>query len=77
MQAHCPIYMVNVSSMSAGDMIAAAKMQGNTHTHVYLYTHKQAHTHAYTHPHTHTHAHTHPRTHKHAHTHTHLQTMLT
>ncbi|CAL8392771.1 unnamed protein product [Arctogadus glacialis] len=27
-RAHCPIYMVNVSSMSAGDMIAAAKMQG-------------------------------------------------
>lgn len=28
MQARCPIYLVNVSSMSAGDMIAAAKMQG-------------------------------------------------
>lgn len=27
-QAHCPIYLVNVSSMSAGDMVAAAKMQG-------------------------------------------------
>lgn len=27
-QARCPIYLVNVSSMSAGDMIAAAKMQG-------------------------------------------------
>lgn len=31
MQAHCPIYLVNVSSMSAGDMIAAAKMQGRGH----------------------------------------------
>lgn len=28
MQARCPIYLVNVSSMSAGDMIASAKMQG-------------------------------------------------
>ncbi|KAL4630581.1 dihydropyrimidinase-related protein 5 [Arapaima gigas] len=27
-RAHCPIYLVNVSSMSAGDVIAAAKMQG-------------------------------------------------
>ncbi|XP_010776469.1 dihydropyrimidinase-related protein 5-like [Notothenia coriiceps] len=27
-RAHCPIYLVNVSSVSAGDMIAAAKMQG-------------------------------------------------
>ncbi|CAI5684242.1 unnamed protein product [Oreochromis niloticus] len=27
-RARCPIYLVNVSSMSAGDMIAAAKMQG-------------------------------------------------
>uniref|UniRef100_A0A8D0CZ45 Dihydropyrimidinase like 5b n=1 Tax=Sander lucioperca TaxID=283035 RepID=A0A8D0CZ45_SANLU len=27
-RAHCPIYLVNVSSISAGDMIAAAKMQG-------------------------------------------------
>ncbi|KAK4825049.1 hypothetical protein QYF61_023053 [Mycteria americana] len=25
---HCPVYLVNVSSMSAGDVIAAAKMQG-------------------------------------------------
>ncbi|EDM02979.1 dihydropyrimidinase-like 5, isoform CRA_c [Rattus norvegicus] len=25
---HCPIYLVNVSSISAGDVIAAAKMQG-------------------------------------------------
>uniref|UniRef100_A0A3Q2Z9Q7 Dihydropyrimidinase like 5b n=1 Tax=Hippocampus comes TaxID=109280 RepID=A0A3Q2Z9Q7_HIPCM len=28
LSAHCPIYLVNVSSMPAGDMIAAAKMQG-------------------------------------------------
>lgn len=27
-RAHCPIYLVNVSSMSAGDVIATAKMQG-------------------------------------------------
>ncbi|XP_027139832.1 dihydropyrimidinase-related protein 5 [Larimichthys crocea] len=27
-RARCPIYLVNVSSMPAGDMIAAAKMQG-------------------------------------------------
>ncbi|KAM9617221.1 dihydropyrimidinase-related protein 5 isoform 3-T3 [Morphnus guianensis] len=27
-RTHCPIYLVNVSSMSAGDVIAAAKMQG-------------------------------------------------
>ncbi|XP_062324041.1 dihydropyrimidinase-related protein 5b [Osmerus eperlanus] len=27
-RAHCPIYLVNVSSMSAGDMISASKMQG-------------------------------------------------
>lgn len=27
-QTHCPVYLVNVSSMSAGDVIAAAKMQG-------------------------------------------------
>uniref|UniRef100_A0A7N8Y0M4 Dihydropyrimidinase like 5b n=1 Tax=Mastacembelus armatus TaxID=205130 RepID=A0A7N8Y0M4_9TELE len=27
-RARCPIYLVNVSSMSAGDMIAAAKIQG-------------------------------------------------
>ncbi|XP_028808991.1 dihydropyrimidinase-related protein 5-like [Denticeps clupeoides] len=27
-RAHCPVYLVNVSSMSAGDVIAAAKMQG-------------------------------------------------
>ncbi|CAL8239683.1 unnamed protein product [Gadus morhua 'NCC'] len=27
-RAHCPIYMVNVSSMSAGDMIAAPRLQG-------------------------------------------------
>uniref|UniRef100_A0A3Q1FH22 Dihydropyrimidinase like 5a n=1 Tax=Acanthochromis polyacanthus TaxID=80966 RepID=A0A3Q1FH22_9TELE len=26
--AHCPIYLVNVSSMSAGDVVATAKMQG-------------------------------------------------
>uniref|UniRef100_A0A672KN19 Dihydropyrimidinase-related protein 5-like n=1 Tax=Sinocyclocheilus grahami TaxID=75366 RepID=A0A672KN19_SINGR len=26
--AHCPIYLVNVSSMSAGDVLASAKMQG-------------------------------------------------
>ncbi|TRY86980.1 hypothetical protein DNTS_032764, partial [Danionella cerebrum] len=27
-EAHCPIYLVNVSSMAAGDVLAAAKMQG-------------------------------------------------
>ncbi|XP_048840821.1 dihydropyrimidinase-related protein 5b isoform X2 [Brienomyrus brachyistius] len=27
-RAHCPIYLVNVSSMSAGDVVATAKMQG-------------------------------------------------
>ncbi|XP_030642000.1 dihydropyrimidinase-related protein 5a [Chanos chanos] len=27
-RAHCPIYLVNVSSMSAGDVVASAKMQG-------------------------------------------------
>ncbi|XP_036728965.1 dihydropyrimidinase-related protein 5 isoform X2 [Balaenoptera musculus] len=27
-RTHCPIYLVNVSSISAGDVIAAAKMQG-------------------------------------------------
>jgi hypothetical protein len=27
-QVHCPIYLVNVSSMSAGDVVATAKMQG-------------------------------------------------
>uniref|UniRef100_A0AAV2KCH9 DPYL5 protein n=1 Tax=Knipowitschia caucasica TaxID=637954 RepID=A0AAV2KCH9_KNICA len=27
-RAHCPIYLINVSSTAAGDMIAAAKMQG-------------------------------------------------
>uniref|UniRef100_A0A8C5X3X1 Dihydropyrimidinase like 5 n=1 Tax=Malurus cyaneus samueli TaxID=2593467 RepID=A0A8C5X3X1_9PASS len=27
-QTHCPVYLVNVSSMSAGDVIAAAKMGG-------------------------------------------------
>uniref|UniRef100_A0A4W4DY43 Amidohydrolase-related domain-containing protein n=1 Tax=Electrophorus electricus TaxID=8005 RepID=A0A4W4DY43_ELEEL len=27
-RAHCPIYLVNVSSMSAGDVLASAKMQG-------------------------------------------------
>uniref|UniRef100_A0A8C7F4P2 Dihydropyrimidinase like 5a n=1 Tax=Oncorhynchus kisutch TaxID=8019 RepID=A0A8C7F4P2_ONCKI len=27
-RAHCPIYLVNVSSMSAGDVLATAKMQG-------------------------------------------------
>ncbi|XP_063078591.1 dihydropyrimidinase-related protein 5-like [Engraulis encrasicolus] len=27
-RAHCPVYLVNVSSMTAGDVIAAAKMQG-------------------------------------------------
>ncbi|NXR48876.1 DPYL5 protein, partial [Hippolais icterina] len=27
-RTHCPVYLVNVSSMSAGDVIAAAKMQG-------------------------------------------------
>ncbi|NXE85683.1 DPYL5 protein, partial [Cochlearius cochlearius] len=27
-ETHCPVYLVNVSSMSAGDVIAAAKMQG-------------------------------------------------
>ena len=27
-QAHCPIYLVNVSSMSAGNVLATAKMQG-------------------------------------------------
>ncbi|KAL2082591.1 hypothetical protein ACEWY4_022409 [Coilia grayii] len=27
-RAHCPVYLVNVSSMAAGDVIAAAKMQG-------------------------------------------------
>ncbi|KAL3968671.1 enhancer of filamentation 1 [Sarotherodon galilaeus] len=27
-EAHCPIYLVNVSSMSAGDVVATAKMQG-------------------------------------------------
>ncbi|KAL2308109.1 hypothetical protein Nmel_001108 [Mimus melanotis] len=30
-QTHCPVYLVNVSSMSAGDVIAAAKMQVHTH----------------------------------------------
>ena len=28
LQAHCPIYLVNVSSMAAGDVVATAKMQG-------------------------------------------------
>uniref|UniRef100_A0A674J6K6 Dihydropyrimidinase-related protein 5 n=1 Tax=Terrapene triunguis TaxID=2587831 RepID=A0A674J6K6_9SAUR len=27
-QTHCPVYLVNVSSVSAGDVVAAAKMQG-------------------------------------------------
>ncbi|KAJ3613872.1 hypothetical protein NHX12_020116 [Muraenolepis orangiensis] len=27
-RVHCPIYLVNVSSMSAGDVVATAKMQG-------------------------------------------------
>ncbi|XP_045150016.1 dihydropyrimidinase-related protein 5 [Echinops telfairi] len=27
-RTHCPVYLVNVSSISAGDVIAAAKMQG-------------------------------------------------
>ncbi|XP_066563123.1 dihydropyrimidinase-related protein 5b [Amia ocellicauda] len=27
-RAHCPIYLVNVASMSAGDVVATAKMQG-------------------------------------------------
>ncbi|KAG7229229.1 hypothetical protein INR49_013021, partial [Caranx melampygus] len=27
-EAHCPIYLVSVSSMSAGDVVATAKMQG-------------------------------------------------
>ncbi|XP_010706433.1 dihydropyrimidinase-related protein 5 [Meleagris gallopavo] len=27
-RTHCPVYLVNVSSMAAGDVIAAAKMQG-------------------------------------------------
>ncbi|KAL7987146.1 hypothetical protein Chor_006065 [Crotalus horridus] len=27
-RTHCPVYLVNVSSMSAGDVIATAKMQG-------------------------------------------------
>uniref|UniRef100_A0A8B9TK30 Dihydropyrimidinase-related protein 5 n=2 Tax=Anas platyrhynchos TaxID=8839 RepID=A0A8B9TK30_ANAPL len=27
-RTHCPVYLVNVSSMSAGDVIASAKMQG-------------------------------------------------
>ncbi|NXF61975.1 DPYL5 protein, partial [Ciccaba nigrolineata] len=27
-RTHCPVYLVNVSSMSAGDVVAAAKMQG-------------------------------------------------
>lgn len=31
LQTHCPVYLVNVSSMSAGDVIAAAKMQGRGH----------------------------------------------
>ncbi|XP_023780113.1 dihydropyrimidinase-related protein 5 [Cyanistes caeruleus] len=30
-RTHCPVYLVNVSSMSAGDVIAAAKMQGRGH----------------------------------------------
>ncbi|KAB0399841.1 hypothetical protein E2I00_013774 [Balaenoptera physalus] len=29
-RTHCPIYLVNVSSISAGDVIAAAKMQGES-----------------------------------------------
>lgn len=33
LQTHCPVYLVNVSSMSAGDVIAAAKMQGRTRAH--------------------------------------------
>lgn len=28
-QAHCPVYLVSVSSMAAGDVVATAKMQGN------------------------------------------------
>ncbi|XP_035276534.1 dihydropyrimidinase-related protein 5b isoform X2 [Anguilla anguilla] len=27
-RAHCPLYLVNVSSMSAGDVVSSAKMQG-------------------------------------------------
>lgn len=27
-QAHCPIYLVNVASMSAGDVLASGKMHG-------------------------------------------------
>ncbi|XP_029769090.1 dihydropyrimidinase-related protein 5 [Terrapene carolina triunguis] len=27
-ETHCPVYLVNVSSVSAGDVVAAAKMQG-------------------------------------------------
>lgn len=28
LQASCPVYLVNVSSMGAGDVVATAKMQG-------------------------------------------------
>lgn len=28
LQAHCPIYLVNVASMSAGDVLASGKMHG-------------------------------------------------
>lgn len=28
LQANCPVYLVNVSSMGAGDVVATAKMQG-------------------------------------------------
>uniref|UniRef100_A0A3P9CDW6 Dihydropyrimidinase like 5a n=1 Tax=Maylandia zebra TaxID=106582 RepID=A0A3P9CDW6_9CICH len=34
--AHCPVYLVNVSSMSAGDVVATAKMQGEALYLLYL-----------------------------------------
>ncbi|KAM4542639.1 dihydropyrimidinase-related protein 5a isoform 2-T2 [Odontesthes bonariensis] len=35
-RAHCPIYLVNVSSMSAGDVVASAKMQGEANSLLHL-----------------------------------------
>ncbi len=39
LQVHCPVYLVNVSSVSAADVIAAARMQGEFVCMCALYTH--------------------------------------
>lgn len=38
-QAHCPIYLVNVASMSAGDVLASGKMHGKGHSFVCIHLH--------------------------------------